>query len=123
MRQRIIYAILPLLLFSCTHSRMQEKDKGIAISRKLEQAIEYGETYISERELIREAGRTEGTDAALKLFNELNHHTNYEAFRNCVKESDSIWREIPDSAEQQAVRSRMMPYLKRIIAIEEEINR
>lgn len=114
---------MALLLGSCGRVSAGGKDAEIAISRKLERAIEIGEKYLSDRELIEDVARTEGRDAALKLFDELHHGENYESFRICLKESDSIWREIPDTVEQKAILSRMMPYLRRIIAIEEEIDR
>lgn len=116
-------ALYALLLLSCGQGRPQGKDRDITISRLLEQAIEVGERYLSDRELIENVALTEGPDAALKLHDELRQAANYEAFWAFLKESDSIWMEVPDSAGREAIRSTMMPYLNHIVNLAEEINR
>lgn len=112
-----------LLLLSCGQGCPQGKDREITVSRMLEQAIEVGERYLSDRELIDNVALTEGPDAALRLHDELHQIENYEAFWSLLEESDSIWREVPDSVEREAIRTRMMPYLNHIVNLAEEINR
>lgn len=113
---------IPLLL-SWGHSCQQKEYKGITITRKLEEAIELGEKYLEECQLIESVARTEGKDAAQELLKDLHHLEHHDGFWNCLEESDSLLRTIPDTAEQNALHSRMRPYLEHLIPIIDEINR
>lgn len=117
---------IALILTSCTLPGCATDDAGIrgkelAVSRYLEQAIEVGEKAVEEQDLIRHVALTEGTDAALRLKDELHHHDHYEQFWMLLKQSDSVWMTIPDTTEQAAVRSHLMPYVEHIMEIAEEI--
>lgn len=118
---RKLFIICSLLLLSCGHDSPHGRDAEIAISRSLERAIELGEKYIADRELIENVALTEGTEAAAKRSDELKHRANYEAFQACLEESDSIWRDVPDTLERRVIRSRMMPYIERLMEISETI--
>lgn len=109
-----------ILLSCCKNTGAQSKLEN-SISRHLEQAIEVGEKYISDDELIRNIALTEGTDKAVKVYDELNHRADYEAFWARIEEADSLSRQITDTLQQQAVASRLMPYIERIIILADEI--
>lgn len=109
------------ILLSCCKNTDAQSVLEISISRKLEQAIEVGEKYLSDRELIRNIALTEGTDKAVKVFDELNHRADYEAFWARLEDADSLSRQITDTLQQQAVASRLMPYIERIITLADEI--
>lgn len=104
-----------------TTDDMDIRQKELAVSRYLERAIEVGEKAVEEQEFIQHVAMTEGTDAAVKLNDELRHHDHYEQFWNLLKQSDSVWRTIPDTTEQAVVRSHLMPYVEHIMNIAEEI--
>lgn len=109
------------LLLSCCKNTDSQSVLEKSISRRLEQAIEAGEKYLSDDELIRNIAFTEGTDKAVKVYDELNHRADYEAFWTRIKEADSLSRQITDTLEQQAAISRMMPYIERIQTLIEMI--
>ena len=119
----IPFIMLSFLLLSCGHPRLREKDREIALSRKLEQAIELGDKYLAESELIDNVARTEGVNSAVKLSDELQHHAKLDAFWNSLQEADGLWRTIPDTAEQRAVLSRLRPYIDHLITITGQINK
>ena len=121
---RIVLALISPFLcicFSCGHKDLHEGSAEIAISRTLERAIEMGEKYVADRELIENVALTEGTDAACKLYDELHHRANYEAFWDYLEEADRIWRQIPDSTRRQEFVTHVMPYVNRLITLSEEI--
>ena len=116
----IIYSLL-LLVLSCGHNNPHEGYEEIAISRCLEQAIEIGEKYLEERALIENIALTEGTEAAVKVYDEHNNRANYEAFWDYLKKADSISRQVQDTLKQQEIISHLTPYINRIIILEEQI--
>lgn len=113
----ITASTLPGCATDCTHI----EEKELAASRYLEKAIEVGERAVEEQELIQHVAMTEGTDAAVKLNEELRHHDYYEQFWKLLKQADSVWMTIPDTTGQAAVRSHLMPYVEHIMDIAEEI--
>ena len=118
---RKFFILCGFLLLSCGHESPHGRDAEIAISRSLERAVELGEKYLADRELIENVALTEGTEAAAKRSDELNHRANYEAFLTCLEESDSIWRDVPDTLERRVIRAKMMPYLERLMEMADEI--
>ena len=118
---RRLFVLCGLLLLSCGHNSPQGGKEEIAISRLLEKAIEIGDKYITDRYLIENIALTEGTAAAAKRSDELNHRADYDTFWANLEESDRIWREIPDTLEKERIRSRMMPYLYRLREMVDEI--
>lgn len=121
MRNVFLLSSCGFLLLSCGRTDLHEGSEEIAISRTLEQAIENGEKYLSDRELIENVAWTEGTDAACKLYDELHHRANYEAFWECLETADSIWRQVQDSLKRQEIVSHIMPYVDRIIILADDI--
>ena len=121
MRKAFLLSSCVFLLLSCGHKDPHEGSAEIAISRALERAIEMGEKYVADRELIENVALTEGTDAACKLYDELHHRANYEAFWDYLEEVDRIWWQIPDSLKRQEIVSHMMPYVDRIITLAEDV--
>jgi hypothetical protein len=118
---RKFFLLLGFLLLSCGHESPYGRNAEITISRSLERAIELGEKYLADRELIENVARTEGTEAAARRYDELNHRANYEEFWACLEESDSIWRDVPDTLERRVIRAKMMPYLERLTEMADEI--
>ena len=121
MRKAFLLSSCVFLLLSCGHKDPHERSAEIAISRALEQAIEMGEKYVAERELIENVALTEGTDAACKLNDELHHRANYEAIWKYLEEANRIWQQVPDSLKRQEIVTHMMPYVNRIITLTEDI--
>lgn len=121
MEKSCLFITIILLLLSCGRNDPHEGSAEISISRALEQAIEIGEKYIADRELIENVALTEGTDAACKLYDELHHRANYEAFWDYLEEADRIWWQIPDSIRRQVIVTHMMPYVNWLITLSEEI--
>ncbi len=121
MRKAFLLSSCVFLLLSCGHKDPHEGSSEIAISRALERAIEMGEKYVADRELIENVALTKGTDAACKLYDELHHRANYEAFWNYLEEADRIWWQIPDSLRRQEVVTHMMSYVNRIITLAEDV--
>lgn len=108
-------------LTGCVSASTDSREKEFAISRYLERAIEVGEKAIEEQELIQHVAMTEGTNAAMMLNDEIHHHDHYEQFGTLLKQADSVWKTIPDTTDQIAVRSHLMPYVEHIREIAEEI--
>ena len=118
--------ILVLFITACTLpgcatyvTRIEGKE--LAASCFLERAIEVGEKAVEEQGLIQHVAMTEGTYAALKLNDELRHHDHYEQFWELLKQADSVWKTIPDTTDQIAVRAHLTPYVEHIMDIAEEI--
>lgn len=119
--------IIPVILLAactltgCAADGTDFRGKELVVSRYLERAIEVGEKAVEEQNLILHVAVTEGTDAALELDDRLRHHDHYDQFWKLLKQSDSVWMTIPDTAARLTVRSHLTPYLERIIDLAEEV--
>lgn len=114
--------LLGICMFSgCNHVRSTPEGCEIAISRCLEKAIEIGERYLEERALIENIALTEGTPAAVKVYDELHHREKYEAFWNYLDEAENISKQVKDTLKQQQIISHLTPYINRIIILEDQI--
>ena len=120
-------AIVPLfilaasILTGCGPDRDCDRTRELAVTRYLERAIEVGERALEEQRIIEHIALTEGTDAALDLKEELHHQEHYLEFWDLLKSADSVWREIPDSLEREAVLGHMKAYIAPILTITDGI--
>lgn len=121
MRRAFLLTSCVFLLLSCGHTNPHGGYEEIAISRCLEKAIETGERYLEERALIENIALTEGTAAAVKVYDELHHREKYEAFWNYLYEADHISRQVRDTLKQKQIISHLTPYINRIIILEDQI--
>ena len=122
MRKAFLISSCVFLLLSCGQSGLHERGcSESAISRLLERAIEVGEKYLADDDLIENIALTEGTDAAVKLYEELHHHEDYAAFWECLKQADSICSQIPDSLSRQVIVTHMKLFISRIATLAEDM--
>ena len=120
MRKPILIALCFLSLLSCGPSGSY-KGEDVRISRLLERAVEVGDRYLDESELLDNVAIADGAEAALKLREELGHREKYELFRSCLEDYECTLRQIPDTLEQRRIRTRMKPYLDHIATIQDQI--
>lgn len=120
MRKPLLIALCLLPLLSCGPSGSYKGEEA-RISRLLERAVEVGDRYLDESELLDNVEMTVGADAALRMRDDLGHRERYDLFRSCLEEYDRVLGQIPDTLERQRIRARMKPYLDHIAAIQEQI--
>lgn len=120
MGKPLLTAFFLLSLLSCVASGSY-KGEETRISRLLERAVEVGDRYIDECELLDNVAIAGGAEAALKLREELGHREKYELFRSCLEDYESTLGQIPDTLEQRRIRTRMKPYLDHIATIMDRI--
>ena len=111
-----------VILGGCAQDTDTLRSKEMEITRYFEQAIEVGERALEEQRIVEHVALTEGTDAALALREELHHYEHYREFWDLLASADSVWREIPDSLEREAVLGRLKPYVDSIVTITDEIH-
>ena len=121
MRRIFIISSCVFLLLSCGHNNPHEGYEEIVLSRCLEHAVELGEKYLEERDLIENIAITEGTEAAVKVYDELNPRAKYEAFWDCLEEAGRISQHVQDTLRQQEIIRNLKPYLDRLITISEDM--
>ncbi len=115
MNKRLMLILFSALLLSaCIQEHDERQETALQISCLLEQAIEIGEKYLSDSDMIEQIALAEGTDAAVKVYDAIHHRANYEAFWACLDEAADLCRQVTDSAELAAIRIRVMPYIDRL---------
>lgn len=103
-----------ILISACFPEHDEQQETALHISCLLEQAIEIGEKYLSDSDMIEQIALAEGMDAAVKVYDAIHHRANYEAFWACLDEAADLCRQVTDSAELAVIRIRVMPYIDRL---------
>ena len=115
MNKRLMLILFSAFLLSaCFQEHDEQQETAFRISCLLEQAIEIGEKYLSDKDMIEQIALAEGTDAAVKVYDAIHHRANYEAFWACLDEAADLCRQVTDSAELAVIRIRVMPYIDRL---------
>ena len=114
-------AILSGLVYSCNRDNQHQEPSEIAISRSLERAIELGEMYLRNKDLLSNIAMTEGTDAAIRKDEDLRLHDTFESFWAEMDYADSLCARV-DSTKRDSVIAHLMPLIDRLQTLVNEFN-
>lgn len=110
-----------VLLCGCIPQKVGPSATEERIVRCLEQAIEIGEKYLSDDDMIGQIALAQGTDAAMKVYDEIHHREHFEAFWHLIDEAAALAVQITDPTELDCLRNRVLPYIDRLDYLTDEI--